>query len=95
LLLRGAYSKLNGSRDSSLPTSNFYNIQSGATASSPRTATWAPIGNTSQALTSTLASPSTRLGHRDLPNQYGGGNVNSSKPDVKRHRLQCGCRTEL
>lgn len=84
LLLRGAYSKLNGSRDSSLPTSNFYNIQSGATAGSPRTATWAPIGNTSQALTSTLASASfnTPLPTGISPNQYGGGNVNSSKPDV-------------
>ncbi len=84
LLLRGAYSKLNGSRDSSLPTSNFYNIQPGATAGSPRTATWAPIGNTSQALTSTLASASfnTPLPTGISPNQYGGGNVNSSKPDV-------------
>jgi iron complex outermembrane receptor protein len=83
MLLRGAYSKLNGSRDSSLPTSNFYNIQSGATASSPRTATWAPIGNTSQALTSTLASASfnTPLATGISPNQYG-GNTNSSKPDV-------------
>jgi iron complex outermembrane receptor protein len=71
-------------RDSSLPTSNFYNIQSGATASSPRTATWAPIGNTSQALTSTLASASfnTPLATGISPRQYGGGNTNSSKPDV-------------
>ena len=85
LLLRGSYSKLNGSRDSSVATSNFFNIQSGATPTAQRTATWAPIGNTSQALTSSLpwASFNTPLA-TGLPttNQYGGGYTGSSKPDV-------------
>jgi hypothetical protein len=63
-----------------LPTSNFYNIQSGATAGSPRT-TWAPIGNTSQAPPAHFLLVQHAFRRRISPNQYGGGNVNSSKPD--------------
>jgi len=95
LLVRGFYSKLNGSRDSSIPTSNVFAITPGATANDPRTATWAPIGNTSQTLTSTLPSASfnTPLTYTNpidgktytsgkTVQQYGGGDLGANTPDV-------------
>ena len=95
LLLRGSYSKLHGSRDSSLPTSNFFTISPGATATDQRSAVWAPIGSTSQALTTTLpdASYTTPLTYFNPINKttytsgisalgYGGGYQGTTKPDI-------------
>ena len=90
LLLRGAYSKLNGSRDGAVPTSNYYTFAKD-TASAGNTAadkadvaTWAPIGNTSAALTQGSANPSfTSLNAVGMSvHQYGGGDQGSSKIDV-------------
>lgn len=104
LLLRGGYSKLHGSRDSSVATSNFYNITSdpsstgNTAADQARIATWAPIGSTSQALTSTIPSasfntPLTYYNPLDgntftsglTAQQYGGGYQGSTKPGVNDH----------
>jgi len=98
LLLRGFYSKLGGSRDSSVATSNFYTLGSDASSSGntaadlARTFTWAPVANP---LTSTLASASfnTPLTYFNPLNsttytsgltvqQYGGGDQGSTKPNV-------------
>ena len=61
LLVRGFYSKLGGSRDSSVATGNFFALgtdtgSAGNTAADQaRTFTWAPVANP---LTSTLATAS-------------------------------------
>lgn len=101
LLLRGSYSKLNGSRDSSVATGNFFTIATNASsvgntaADKARVSTWAPIGNTSTALTSTFPSASfgTPLSYSNPLNsttytsglsthQYGGGYQGSLKAGV-------------
>ncbi len=98
LLLRGSYSKLKGSRDSSVATGNFF-TESTDTTSVGNTAadkahifTWAPVANP---LTSTLASASfnTPLTYTNpldgktytsglTAHQYGGGDQSSTKPNV-------------
>ncbi|WP_022678317.1 TonB-dependent receptor [Novosphingobium sp. B-7] len=93
LLLRGGYSRLTGSRDSSVPFSNFYQV--GNNPSGGRFAVWAPIGDTRQSLTTPLASanfnaPLTYVNPVDgqtytsglSAHQYGGGDQSSFKPNV-------------
>jgi iron complex outermembrane recepter protein len=106
LLLRGSYSKLNGSRDSSVATSNFFtfgrDLSSSGNPGAPdpvtgaidpnvnkaRTATWAPIGDTRTALTTTF--PSAKF---DVPLAYtnplpviaGGGGTYSSGLSVHQY----------
>ncbi|NKJ44287.1 TonB-dependent receptor [Novosphingobium sp. SG720] len=98
LLLRGSYSRLTGSRDSSVPFSNFYQLgtdssSAGNTAADKaRVATWAPIGNTRQSLTTSLLSASfnTPFSYTSggttytslTTHQYGGGDQSSFKPNV-------------
>jgi len=90
LLLRGNYSKLNGSRDSSVPTTNLYtfapdpNAPATLPANQGRLALYTPIGGTSAVLTSSLpnAQFDTVLGSGLSTHQYGGGDQGANKPDV-------------
>jgi iron complex outermembrane receptor protein len=88
LLLRGSYSRLTGSRDSSVPFSNFYQLSDNPNGG--RTATWAPIGDTRQSLTTPLLSANfnTPFSYTSdgttytslTTHQYGGGDQSSSSP---------------
>jgi iron complex outermembrane receptor protein len=90
LLLRGSYSRLTGSRDSSVPFSNFYQLSDNPNGG--RTATWAPIGDTRQSLTTPLLSANfnTPFSYTSdgttytslTTHQYGGGDQSSFKPNV-------------
>jgi iron complex outermembrane receptor protein len=84
ILVRGFYSKLNGSRDGSVPFSNFFTANPGTSTSMGRIASWTPIGSTDAALTTTRpsASFSAVLPSGKSTNQYGGGYTGSSKPGV-------------
>jgi iron complex outermembrane receptor protein len=77
LLVRGFYSKLNGSRDGSVPLSNFYNLDANGVA------TWNGTSTSTGLTTSRPSAAFNRvLGSGLTTNQYGGGYTGSSKPGV-------------
>jgi len=90
LLIRGSYSKLNGSRDSQVPTDSFYTFSKDATsagntaADQADVATLRPNLNTSTVLaqTSTLPSFTTANASGFSVQQYGGGYQGSPKIGV-------------